>query len=336
MAQRPLVPFVVFSGETGFVLGGAGFGWASFGIWLYYIWQFFLQIRHYSPLEAAAYFFPVLPMGLLATGLTGYLMHSIRPALILTISMAAFTLGLVLLATVSATQTYWAFTFLSLAIIPFGMDMIIISNELPKDQQGMAGSLASTVITYSISLGLGLAAAVEVYANKGGRTPEDILNGFKGPWYLGIGLGALGLLVALAFLLSEVMHARRRWATIEGHQPSSEQKLQLSPTKTLTPSLRTWPSQTTLAQRDSRSVLILPHYDRQPPLPSPKSSVLQMFEQEKRDDLTDDARNLSLRSVKDRRDTAKGDREAVVFFAWRTFTTPLYEYFSPIYVQRGR
>jgi MFS family permease len=202
-------------------------------------------------------------------------------------SMAAFTLGLVLLAAVSATQTYWAFTFLSLATIPFGMDMsfpaatVIMSNTLPKDQQGMAGSLVSTVINYSISLGLGFAATVEVFTNKGGRTREDILNGFKGAWYLGVGLGALGLLVALAFLLREVRHARRRWAAIEEHQLSSEQKLQLSLTGTLTPSLRTGPGQTTLAQRDSRSVSILPDYDGQPPLPSPRSSVWQMFEQEK-------------------------------------------------------
>jgi hypothetical protein len=127
VAQRPLMPFGVFRGETGFVLGAAGFGWASFGIWLYYIWQYFLQIRHYSPLEATARFFPILPMGLLATGLTDYLMHSIRPAWILIISMAAFTLGSVLLAAVSATQTYLTLTFVSLATIPFGVDMSFLA-----------------------------------------------------------------------------------------------------------------------------------------------------------------------------------------------------------------
>jgi hypothetical protein len=32
------VPFKILRGEVGFVLASVGFGWASFGTWLYYIW----------------------------------------------------------------------------------------------------------------------------------------------------------------------------------------------------------------------------------------------------------------------------------------------------------
>jgi hypothetical protein len=106
-------------------------------------------------------------------------------------SMTAFTLGLALLAAMSRTQTYWGVTFLSLAVIPFGMDMsfqaatITTSNAMPKDHRGgMAGSLVSTAVNYSISLGLGVGATVDAHSNNGGRTPEDILHSFKqhGTW----------------------------------------------------------------------------------------------------------------------------------------------------------
>jgi hypothetical protein len=278
------VPFGLFGGGTGFVLAATSFGWASFGIWVYYIWQFFLQIRRYSPLDAAAHFIPILPVGLLATGLTGYLKRWLRPTWILITSMAAFTLGLALLAAVSRTQTYWSVAFLSLAVVPFGMDMsfqaatIITSNAMPTDHQGgMAGSLVSTAVNYSISLGLGVGATVEAYSNNGGRTPEDILRGFKHAWYLGAALGAVGLVIAVAYVVvNALLHTKRIPEAADRRQRSLEllqSQLQppRSPTGTLTPSLRTWPSQPMLAQRDRRSISILPNYEGQPPLPLPRS-----------------------------------------------------------------
>jgi len=193
-----LVPLKIFGDEVGFVLASVGFGWAFFGIWLCYTWQLFLLVKHHTPLEAAAHFFPILPLGLIATGLTRYLMHFIRPTYILISSMAAFTLSLILLTAVPATQTYWALTFLSLLIIPPGIDMsfpattITMSDALPRDMQGIASSLVTTMVNYNVSLALGFAATVEVYTNHGGMASDGILEGFKGVWYRGGDLAGLG------------------------------------------------------------------------------------------------------------------------------------------------
>lgn len=202
VAPRPLVPFKIFRGEVGFVLP-------------YYICQLFLLVRHHTPLEAAVHFFPILPLGLVATGFTRYLMHSICPAYILISSMAAFTLGLILLTAVPATQTYWALTFLSLLIIPSGVDMsfpattIIMSNALPRDMQGIASSLVTTVVDYNISLELGFAATVEVYTNNGGTTPNGILKGFKGAWHLAGDSAGLGSSSLVAYLVKELLQTLR-------------------------------------------------------------------------------------------------------------------------------
>jgi hypothetical protein len=89
-------------------------------------------------------------------------------------------------------------TFLSLLIIPSGMNMsfpaatAVMSNALPRDMQGIVGSLVATVVNYNVNLGLGFAATVEVYTNNSGTTPDDILKGFKGAWCLGMDSAGLG------------------------------------------------------------------------------------------------------------------------------------------------
>lgn len=92
---------------------------------------------------------------------------------------------------------------IQLADIILSMDMsfpsgtIILSNGLPKEHQGMAASLINTVVNYSISLGLGIAGTIEQQVNNGG---QDVLQGYRGAWYFGISLDALGLVIAAYFI----------------------------------------------------------------------------------------------------------------------------------------
>lgn len=212
IASQPLLPFHALKSDVTYVLAAVACGWGCFGVWVYYFWQFLLNIRHLTPLMATAQFFPVVPLGFVAAGLTGFLMHTTRPTWILTWALLAFTIGAILLALAPPGQTYWALTFVSLLIMPFGMDMsfpastVIMSNAVPREHQGIAGSLISTVVNYSISLGLGFAGTVEVHVNEGGTTEESILKGYRGAWYMGIGLGALGCLITISFLLRGYLH----------------------------------------------------------------------------------------------------------------------------------
>lgn len=68
---------------------------------------------------------------------------------------------------------------------------------MPREHQGIAASLVNTAVNYSISIGLGMAGTVEGHVNKDGR---DMLKGYLGAWYLGIGLGALGMVVSVCFV----------------------------------------------------------------------------------------------------------------------------------------
>lgn len=220
VAEFPLIPLKVMNRETGFVLACVSFGWAGFSVWVFYLWQFLQELRHVSPLRAAAQVSPTVISGLCAAITTGLIMSRVPGSVVLLIALAAFTTGLILLATAPVGQSYWAQTFVSLLIMPWGMyvrlspisppnppanstrDMsfpagnLLLSNSMPKEHQGVSASLVNTAINYSISLALGFAGTIETHVNDGGR---DLLRGYRGAWYLGIGISSAGMLIACWF-----------------------------------------------------------------------------------------------------------------------------------------
>jgi MFS family permease len=213
-AEHPLIPFHAFSADVSFVLGCIACGWGAFGTWIWYFWRFEMEFRNATPLLASAEFTPVAPMGIMACFVTGYLISRLRPGWIMIMSMSAFTLGNILVAIAPVDQTYWGLTFVCLLVIPWGMDMsfpaatLMLSNSVEKKHQGVAASLVTTIVNYSISLSLGFAGTVETHVNNGGLTPADTLKGYRGALYFSTGLGGLGILLSLAFTLKSYWEER--------------------------------------------------------------------------------------------------------------------------------
>lgn len=110
-----------FNTEVTVTLICVGLGWASFGIWIYYLWQIFQILRNASPLLSTAWFSPVALSGLTAALVTGQIIGRLYPAFIMMIAMAAFCIGSILAATMPFHQTYWTQTFISILIMPWGM-----------------------------------------------------------------------------------------------------------------------------------------------------------------------------------------------------------------------
>ncbi|KAH7087518.1 major facilitator superfamily-domain-containing protein [Paraphoma chrysanthemicola] len=216
VAKNPLLPFGSLSTDVSFVLTCVGCGWASFGIWAYYFWQILQEMRGVSPLLTSAQLVPTALMGFVAAVTTGKVISRIGPGWVMLISMIAFLIGSILTATMPVHQTYWKQAFVTVMIIPWGMDMsfpagtLIMSDAVEKRHQGMAASLVSTVVNYSISIGVGIAGTVDVQVNRGGTTRKDELRGYRGAMYMGIGLSGLGVFTSLLFLAK--MHLRERKA----------------------------------------------------------------------------------------------------------------------------
>lgn len=212
VAKSPLIPFDALTGTVAYVLGCVACGWASFGIFIYYIWQFFEELRGASPLQGSAWVTPLAPMGMIAAITTGFLIHKLGPAYAMVVAMIAFTVGNILIATAPVGQTYWAQSFVCCLVIVWGMDVsfpaatLTLSNAVKKEHQGIGASLVNTVVNYSISIGLGIAGTVEGHVNGGGNTKEELLKGYRGALYVAIGLAGLGLVLSSFFAFT---HGRK-------------------------------------------------------------------------------------------------------------------------------
>jgi len=115
-----------------------------------------------------------------------------------------------------------------LIIMPWGMDMsfpsgtIILSNALPREHQGMAASLVTTTVNYSISLGLGIAGIIMRYTTDGANE----LEAYRNSSYFAIGFDGLGMAIALYFLWISVMTERTDAASLCKKSRSSTSSLQ--------------------------------------------------------------------------------------------------------------
>ena len=216
VVSAPLLPRECMNSDIGVILTCVACGWSCFGIFLFYIWQFFELLRHASPLLASAWYSTNAVSGAGAAILTGLYLDRIGPPSAMVMALLAYVVGTVLLATAPVDQIYWAQSFLCLLIIPFGMDIsfpaatVILSNAVPKEHQGIGASLVNTVVNFSISLGLGFAGVVEGHVNNGGSTPEDMLRGYRGAWYMGIGLSGLGLIISLVYWMKSLSKNRKQ------------------------------------------------------------------------------------------------------------------------------
>jgi MFS family permease len=202
VARYPLVPLKGIRRDAGLTLTCVAAGWGSHGIWSYYMFLLVEEVRNHTPLAACAEFWPVAPIGLCAALAVGLLLKRLQVAHLMSIAMLCFLLGCLFLATAPAKQGYFPNTFLSVVITPFGMNwsfptaVILMSNAVTHENQGIAASLVSTVVNYSISTGLGFAGSIDRHVTDG----DSMLPGYRAAWYFGVGLASVGLLISLSFM----------------------------------------------------------------------------------------------------------------------------------------
>ncbi|KAJ5976113.1 hypothetical protein N7481_009820 [Penicillium waksmanii] len=203
-AAYPLLPRSVLVGEAGWVLGCIAAGWSSFGVVVFYYYNILEVLEGNSGLLVTAKWAGASLSGACAAVITGLLLGRISASIIIFVAMLAFSAGQALLASMPIGQVYWANAFVIMLITPWGMDMsfpsgiVILSNAMPQQDQGVAGSLVNTVVNYSISMGLGFAGVVEYYVGNDG---ENVLVGYRAASYTGVGLAGLGTIIATCFML---------------------------------------------------------------------------------------------------------------------------------------
>ncbi|GFF56619.1 drug resistance protein YOR378W [Aspergillus udagawae] len=205
-ATFPLIPFSAITPDISFILATLACGWSAFGVWVLYGWEFVQNFRGISPLFACLQFSPAAINKFVASFTTGLILQRLPASVVMMISAAAFCTTDFLYATMPIKQSYWAQLFVSIIVIPWAMEMsfpasnILLSNATPQDHQGVSASLVVTIINYAVFLGLRFGAIVETNLNKNGT---DLLRGYRGAWYLGVGLAASGIILTIFFALHE-------------------------------------------------------------------------------------------------------------------------------------
>jgi len=169
-----------------------------------------MEERLHTPLAITAQFSPAIVGGLVAAGMTGFLLTHAPVSFVMLVSMLAFLIGTIIGGTVPVNQTYWAQTFVSICIMPFGMDMsfpaasIILSNHLPKEHQGLAASLTNTVVNYSISISLGIAGTVEAYVGRADHSAGSNLHAIRSAFYTSMALSGTAVLVGAIYFFKSM------------------------------------------------------------------------------------------------------------------------------------
>lgn len=128
-AVCPLLPRSIFTGDMAWVLGCIAAGWSSFGIIIYYFYQFMEVIKGDSPLLATAKWSAAAPSGAIAALVTGFLLGRWPPSVIMFCAMAFFAAGLCIFAAVPVQQTYWAQVFVVSLITSWGM--YVFHHQIP-------------------------------------------------------------------------------------------------------------------------------------------------------------------------------------------------------------
>lgn len=205
-AKRPLLPRSILNYKIGLVLLAVSLGWGSFGVWQYFYWNTILNLRHYTAVEGGSTYIPFFVVGIIAAMSVSVIISRTRPSYIIFFASIAFMCGMIMLSVTPIDQTYFRMSLGQMLILGWGMDLsfpaasLILSDFLPRADQGMAASLVSTVINYSVSFFLGVSSTVEIEVfNK----TNDVLKSYRAAEYFGIGVGALAVLVSIVFITTQ-------------------------------------------------------------------------------------------------------------------------------------
>lgn len=214
IAKDPILPFDIWTAPSFLSLIIVSLlSFMSFGVLLWYITVWLLTVRNWTLLLVSAGMVPLTVLGAVGAILSSWLIPRLSAQYILAIGALCIVVSTTLVATMPAQQSYWPQLFPAVILMAFCPDFIftaaqiIASNSVKRHQQGIAGSLIGTIITYGQSIGLGFAGTVEKYTMIG---ETDTVQGYRNALYFAIGLGVAALVIDL-LLVRVVADTQEGW-----------------------------------------------------------------------------------------------------------------------------
>jgi EmrB/QacA subfamily drug resistance transporter len=211
LAKAPLMPLRIFRARS---VSGANvvvfcMGAAAFSMW-YFLSLYLQQVLGQSPLEAGLSFVPMSVMIVACSQVASRLTGRIGAGKVLTLGMSLIALGMLGLAQVSASGSFWTEvlgpSLLTAAGIGFSFVPVTIAATagVHGREAGLASGLVNTSRQVGGSIGLALLATVATQrtadVGAGVSSAVALTDGFQRAFALGAGFAVAGALVATVVL----------------------------------------------------------------------------------------------------------------------------------------
>lgn len=155
-------------------------------------------------MKLLAWFTPMAIGGCLLAILGGYLMHIVSGTTVLIFSSAAVAVSAVLFICAPDDPSYWAWIFPAMVCATISIDLIyslvnvFLSTKLPPHQQGVAGSLAHSLVHFGGALLLGVASGVNDAQPDEGEAMK-----YRDAFWLQFACGVVTLIIFVGFVRVE-------------------------------------------------------------------------------------------------------------------------------------
>ncbi|PBP15969.1 drug resistance protein [Diplocarpon rosae] len=170
IAEEPLLPASLFRVPCMPALVVAlFFTYGSLGVFLLYATFYMENIMSASPLQVVAWYVPMALGGCFIATFGGFIMHLVPGTVLVIMSGVSWIIAPLLFAIAPQGANYWAYIFPSMICATVGIDItfnvanIFITTSLPRQQQGLAGSVTMLLLHLGIAVCLGFADIVHTY-----------------------------------------------------------------------------------------------------------------------------------------------------------------------------
>ena len=182
VSEQPLLPFELFKPKYMVRLTVALlFAYGIFGIFLFYASYHISEYMGASALKTAVWFAPMAAGGIILATVGGFTLHLLPGRLLLIISGLGSLACCILFALAPKDGNYWAWIFPAMIGATIGVDItfivsnLFITTNVPRDRQGAAGGLITSLLFLGISFFLGLAdLAVSEDEKRGGTQGHKV------------------------------------------------------------------------------------------------------------------------------------------------------------------
>ncbi|PBP24194.1 drug resistance protein [Diplocarpon rosae] len=180
IAEEPLLPASLFKVPCMPALVVAlFFTYGSLGVFLLYATFYMENIMGASPLQVVAWYVPMALGGCFIATFGGLIMHLVPGTVLVIMSGVSWIIAPLLFAIAPPGANYWAYIFPSMICATLGIDVtfnvanIFITTSLPRQQQGLAGSVTMLLLHLGIAVCLGFADIVNTYTIEGLGTRQS-------------------------------------------------------------------------------------------------------------------------------------------------------------------